>query len=127
MAGSGSGAELGHADGPGVGTLAQGEAEPWAVRDPHASVTGFEVLIEQRVEPVEVLNPRLDRVRSGQVAVDLHREMRGDLQLLGLGDRGELEELGDAADAWGIGLDDVGRAGVNQPYVLGDAGQHFTG
>jgi hypothetical protein len=61
------------------------------------------------------------------VAVNLHGEVRCDVQLLRLGDGGELEELGDPADAGSIRLDDVCRAGVDQAYMLGDAGQHLTG
>ena len=47
--------------------------------------------------------------------------------MLGLGQRGELEELGDAADPWSVGLHDVLGAGLDQPGVLGDAGQHLAG
>ena len=60
-------------------------------------------------EPLEVLDPRLARVGRGQVQVDLHREVRRELQTGLVGQRGQPQERRDAADARRVGLDDVGR------------------
>lgn len=54
--------------------------------------------LNQRVEPIEVLHPRFDRVGRGQVAVNLHREVRRQRQPGLRREGGELQELGDAAD-----------------------------
>lgn len=43
-----------------------------------------------------------------------------------LGQCGELEELGDAADARGVRLDDVAGVVPYELVVLGDAGQHLA-
>src|SRR3712207_5839103 len=63
-------------DRPGAGPVAEGDAQPRPVGDVHAPVAGLQALVEQRVQPVEVLHPRLDRVGRGQVGVDLHGEVR---------------------------------------------------
>src|SRR4051812_47079840 len=92
---------------PGAGLVAQGDAEPGAVRYQHAAVLGFEALVEERIEPVEVLNPRFTRVRGGEVEVDLHGEVRGEAESALVGQGGETQELRDAAHPWRVGLDDV--------------------
>src|SRR3712207_7032361 len=88
-------------------------------RPPRSTLFPYTTLFrsEQRVQPVEVLDPRLDRVRGREVAVDLHREVRGDVELLLLGDRGELEELGDAADPGSVGLEDRKSTRLNSSHA----------
>src|SRR5690606_907340 len=77
---------LGHRPGPRL--LAHGDAEAGPVGQVHAPVADLEPFVEQRVEPVEVLDPRLDRVGRREVDVDLHREVRRELQVAVLGERG---------------------------------------
>src|SRR6187200_2683385 len=67
--------------------LAQREAEAGAVRHPHASVADLDPLVEEGVEPLEVLDPRLGRVGGRQVEVDLHRVVRREGQA-GVGRQG---------------------------------------
>src|SRR5215212_4129693 len=59
--------------------------------------------------------------------MNLHREVRCQIQVLGLSQRRKFEELGDAADTRGIRLDDVRGTGLNELDVFGDAGQHLPG
>jgi len=73
----------------------------------HPAVAGLEALVEQRVQPVEVLDPGLVRVGRGQVHVRLHREVRRELQVRVVGQGRELQKLGDAPDPRGVGVDDV--------------------
>ena len=75
--------DLHGADRPSTSLFTEGEAEAWAVRDPHTAVPGLQVLVEQRIEPVEVFDPGLGRIGRGKVTVDLHGEVRRDLQLPG--------------------------------------------
>src|SRR6478735_966967 len=89
-------AELRGADGPGVRLIAEREAESGPAGDMHPTFLDLQSLVEKRVQPVEVLHPGFDRVGRGEVQVDLHREMRGEFQVLRLGVGGEFEELGDA-------------------------------
>ena len=77
------------------------QAWAWSLRvnpspgrlDMHPAVLNLQPLVEQRVQPVEVFNPGFDRIGGGQVQVDFHREVRCQLEVLGLSQRGEFEEL----------------------------------
>src|SRR6478752_1784292 len=112
--------------GPGARLLAEGNAQPGAVRDQHAAVLGFEALVEQGIEPVEVFHPGLARVGGGEVEVDFHGEVRGEAKSALVGQGGQAQELGDAADARGIRLDDVTAVRTDQALVLRDRGQHLA-
>src|SRR5687768_10801084 len=99
-------AELGLRPLPMPRLFRQRDAEPKAGRHDHPAVFYLQMLIEQRVEPVEMFHPGLELVGCCKVKVDLHCEMRGQLQLPGLCERADLEELGNAAHAWRIGLNE---------------------
>ena len=58
-------AEFDGLGGPGTRLVAECYAESRAVRYEHAAVPGFEALVEQRRQPVEVLHPRFARVGGG--------------------------------------------------------------
>ncbi len=73
-----------------------------------------------------MLDPGLVRVRRGQVQVDLHREVRRQAQPRLVGQRHDLQERRDAADARRVGLDDVDRTLADQLRMLGHAGQHLA-
>ncbi|MNI55041.1 hypothetical protein D3C73_1099670 [compost metagenome] len=73
-----------------------------------------------------MLHPRLPRVRGGQVQVDFHGEVRREAQTSFIRQCGQAQELGDAADARSIWLDDVAAVGVDEALVLGDRRQHLA-
>ena len=70
----------------------QREAQAGALRHEDAAVADLDPLLEQRVQPLEVLDPRLGRVGRGEVQVDLHRVVRRQREPVVGGDRREPEE-----------------------------------
>ena len=65
---------------------------PGALGHDHAALAGLEALVEERVEPLEVLDPGLARVGRREVEVDLHREVGCELETRVVGERGEPQE-----------------------------------
>ena len=66
---------------PGPHRVAEREPEPCALRQPHAAVANVDALVEEWVQPLEVLDPRLGRIRRGQMQMDLHRVVRCERQI----------------------------------------------
>lgn len=91
-------AELGLRPRPMPRPFRQRDAEPNAGRHDHPAVFYLQMLIEQRVEPVEMFHPGLELVGCCKVKVDLHGEMRDQLQLLGFCKGADLQELGYAGN-----------------------------
>src|SRR5687767_13939858 len=59
--------------------LAQAESQARRGGQVHAPALQLEALVEERLQPVEVLEPRLARIGRGEVQVDLHREVGREL------------------------------------------------
>src|SRR3954447_1880628 len=95
-------AELGALLGERPHLLAEREAEPGPVGNPDPAVADLDALVEQRVEPLEVFDPRLGGVRRREVQVDLHRVVRRQGQACMRRQRRELQEGRDPADAWRV-------------------------
>src|SRR5688572_24086145 len=55
---------------PGDCLFAQGDAQPRPVRDNHPAVADLEVFAEERVQPVEVLDPGFVRVGGREMEVN---------------------------------------------------------
>ena len=119
-------AELGGLLGEGPHPLAEREAEAGPVGQPHPAVADLDALVEERVEPLEVLDPRLGGVRRGQVQMDLHRIVRRQRQPGVSGQGREAKERRDPADPRRVGLDDAAVAGVEQRHVLGHRREHLA-
>ncbi len=119
-------AELGGFLGEGSHPVAEGEAKTRPVGQPHPPVADLDALVEERVEPLEVLDPRLGGVRGGQVQMDLHRVVRRQGKPGVRGQRREPKERRDAADPRCVGLNDSPVARVDQRHVLGHRGEHLT-
>src|SRR3546814_8327741 len=92
----------------------------------HAAVADLEPLVENRLQPFEVLHPGLARIGRGQVQVDLHDEVRREAEAVMLRQGADLQEGRDAADPRRIGLKKVRAARLDQPQVLLDARQHLA-
>src|SRR5689334_5063546 len=99
--------ELATVDRPPRALFAGREAEAGPVRHEHATVDRLQTLVEQGIQPLEMLDPRFARIRGREVQVDLHREVRSELKTVVVGKRRQLEERRDAADPWRVRLDDV--------------------
>src|SRR4029453_8758367 len=84
---------------PALGLLAQAQAQTRPRRDQHAAVLDVKAFVEQRLKPVEMLDPWLGRVDRAEVDVQLHREMRAEPEARIFGQAGDLQEGRDAADA----------------------------
>ncbi len=67
------------------------------------AVADLDALVEQWIEPLEVLDPRLGGVGGGEVQVDFHRIVRRQCQAGVGGQRRELQERRDPADSWRVG------------------------
>ena len=65
---------------PGARLLADAHAHSGPVRHQHASLRNLEPLVEQRLQPFEMLHPGLARIGGGQMHVEFHREVRGEQQ-----------------------------------------------
>jgi hypothetical protein len=61
------------------------------------------------------------------VQVDLHSEVRGELEPSFLAQRHDPQELGDAADPGSVGLNVVHRAALDEEAMLGSTGEHLAG
>ena len=55
--------------GPAAGLFAQGKAQAVAFGNPHPPVAQLQLFVKQRVQPLEVLQPRLERVGGGEMQV----------------------------------------------------------
>src|SRR5438128_9984354 len=107
--------------------LAQRQAEAWPLRYDHATVTQLERLVEQWLQPVEVLDPGFAWLSRRKVHVKLHREVRRDRHAHMIRKSCHLEKWRDASHSRGVRLEDVRAPGLEQAPVLGHAGQHLTG
>ena len=92
----------------------------------HTSISQLEALVEQGLQPVEVLDPCLARLRRRQVQVQLHGEVGRDWHPGLIRQRGHFQKGRNAPDPRRVRLQDVNCACVQQPPVLGHAGQHLA-
>src|SRR5690606_40991431 len=70
----------------GAGPAGEGDPEAGPGRDVHPAVPDRQPFLEKRIEPVEMLDPRLAGISGGQMQVYLHREMRGESQMAVVGE-----------------------------------------
>ncbi len=97
------------------------------LRHLHAAALDRQALVEQRLEPLEVLDPGLvyAAARCRWISIAKCGAMRH-AQPRVIRQRHDLEHLRDAADARRVGLDEVDAAVADQLGVLGHAGQHLA-
>src|SRR5688572_6059485 len=84
---------------PPAGLLAQAEPQAGRGRKVHAAAVELQALVEERLQPIEVLEPRLARVGRGEVQVDLHREMGCQLEAAQVRELHDLQEMRGSAYA----------------------------
>src|SRR5699024_891455 len=105
--------------GPLARLFAERDAQPWAVRNDHATIGDLHPLVEEGIEPVEVLHPCLTRIAGGQVRMDLHGEVRGYIEC-GFVRKGEqAQKLADPTYARRVRLKDVTGSASDEAPMIG--------
>src|SRR5699024_12329338 len=113
--------------GPLARLFAERDAQPWAVRNDHATIGDLHPLVEEGIEPVEVLHPCLTRIAGGQVRMDLHGEVRGYIEC-GFVRKGEqAQKLADPTYARRVRLKDVTGSASDEATMIGHCTEHLSG
>jgi hypothetical protein len=103
------------------------EAQTRTLRDDESAVRPLQPLLEDRFQPVEVLDPDVAGEAGREVHVDLHDEVRCQVDARIVGEVEDPDERGDAAHARSIRLEDVAGLRAQQCTVLVDGAEHLPG
>ncbi len=72
--------ELGFSSCPFLRLLRERKTKTWTLGDDHAPIADLQAFIEEGIQPIEVFDPWIEFVGGGEMKMNLHREMRCQLE-----------------------------------------------